>query len=597
MLSTAPAALARAPAKPETPFEKARRLALSKNVKERAAAVQLLRTHKGTGHIDKERALRLYGLTAISLRKQWPDAVKEAKTAFEELAAKGRFEEMRWRGEIGRWEVRLALAQDGLEKRPPEPDRANTELAKLDEEIDRVLARQNAREYAIDIAYLLGQVRETAGNLRGALKAYKHSLHLYGNLKKQRKHYSARAEDYWGLLNAKSIKTDVDRINKILSAKKEPQLSFEKARLLRRQRKYKKARELFDKVAKDYPQHLLGAASGYYAAECSHSLKDYRDCQQRLQVFIEVSPGGSYRGHAHLLLGDLFTLMAFDLNKGSKEYNAVLNPRAWKQWWPKLTRDKPKPATPDESWKAVTHSAHDRLGVVAYFDRRYKEAEEHFKESTRLRPPKDRFPNGVPVGMELVVERVQAGELPRAITKDILRGDRRVAFGLFWAAVLTDGWRYQESLAVLQRLDKHLRKAATADQQAFLCVRFGEAYHSLNREKDAIRHYRQFVDGKWKKSRWGAEACLMYCNLLSARGDSAEADKYMVMSFTRFPNGRWADWAMYQWALIKSWDPKQSREALALLRQALARYPKSDYAPLAKVVVKDLLTGSVGGAQ
>lgn len=152
------------PTQPETPLEAATRPAASEAVKDRAAALQILQAIKGTGHIDKERGLWLYGRTALLLRKEWPDGLAQARAAFAELADKGQFEFMRWRGEIGKWDVRLAELCDGLATKKLAGDKFKAEFAALDDEIDRALGRQNERECAVNIAYLLGRVREASGD-------------------------------------------------------------------------------------------------------------------------------------------------------------------------------------------------------------------------------------------------------------------------------------------------------------------------------------------------------------------------------------------------------------------------------------------------
>jgi len=579
------------PAKRETPLEKAKRLVFSKDVKKRVIALESLRGLKGTGHIEKEKALRLYGIVALSLRKHWRSGTAEAKKASEELASRARFRFMRWRGEIGRWEVRLAQAVDRLTGGARERKNARVDLEKLDAEVSDVLAKQNDREYGIDIAFLLGRIREAAGKLPEALKAYRHSLALYANHRRRRKHYSAKVEDYWGLLDEGKIKAEVNRLVRALSAKREPQLSFEKARRLQASKKYKLAQTLFDKVAKEYTEHLLGSASNYYGAECSYALKQYVDCRQRLQSFITSSPHGSYRGHAHLLLGDILTLLAFDLDRGAKEYAAAIDPKGWKQWWPATIRAEAKSVKLDGTWKSVRHRAHDRLGVIAYFDRKYPEAEKHFRESARLRPPRERYPGGVPVGMELVGEKVRKRKLPYRVTQDVLRGDRRVGFALFWAAVLAEGWRYGEAMAVCDRLRVHLARAITQDQMAYLCVRRGELFCLLKKPADGEKCFRQFADpkGKYVQSRWGAEACLLYSSMLYARGKNKTGEKYLVMAYSRYPHCKWADWAMYQWALMKARDPKvPKKKALGYVESALSKYPESEFANVARLVMKDL---------
>jgi tetratricopeptide (TPR) repeat protein len=577
--------------RPETPLERAVRLSASADAKDRVAAVELLRPLKGVGRMDRERAQWLYGRVALSLRQEWPDGVKEARAAFGELAEKALFDFMRWRGEIGKWEVRLAEARDGLAAKTLAEDKFQAEFSALGDELDRTLGRQNEREYAVNIAHLLGQVREAADDLPGALKAYKHSLHLLETLAKRRKVLSAAVEDYWGPLDAGQIRAAIDRVNGRLNAKKEPQVSFEKARALQTQKKFKEAQALFDKIAKDYPADPLAAASEYYAAECSHGLKDYPDSQQRLQRFIELSPGGSYRGHAHLLLGDILTLLAFDLDKGSREYDAALKPEGYSPWWPKLTRETPRQEKPDKTWDDVRYGACDRLGVIAYFDRKFDDAEKYFRESARLNPSSIEIEGNVPVGMELVVELVQKKKMPELLTDDVLQGDRRVGFALFWASVLGEGWRYREGMAVFDRLAQHLDKAMTEDQRAYLCVRRGEFFWSMEKNDQAEACYQEFSEdsGRYAKSRWGAMACLFYATLLYGRNDKERGEKVLVRSFSRYPNCPWADWAMYQWALMKSRNKNvPPEESLRYVEAALAAYPNSRYVSVARLVVGDL---------
>jgi tetratricopeptide (TPR) repeat protein len=166
-----------------------------------------------------------------------------------------------------------------------------------------------------------------------------------------------------------------------------------------------------------------------------------------------------------------------------------------------------------------------------------------------------------------------------------------VGFAFFWAAVLAEGWRYDEAMELCNRLEEHLNQAMTEDQRAFLCVRKGELFHLMTKIKEAEACYRQFSDdkGKYVKSRWGAEACLLLGSLLSGCGHSAEGEKYLKLSFTRYPGCKWADWAMYQWALMKSRDETvPRREALGYLEAALAQYPNSEYTYIGIRVAKRL---------
>jgi len=572
----------------ESALVRGKKLSASGKTANLVKALGLLRTRKGVGHIDKERALYLYGQVCLQLRVTHPQALSEATQAFNSLAKNGRFEGMRWRGEIGNWSVRLITLSKAKEAANGKT-KPSAKRAALERDVQLALERQNAREWGIDIAFFLGQLREQSAQRNSALSAYRHCLKLWDNLAKRRKRYSAAVDDYLGFLSRNDICAAVKRLDKPKKAK-EPERTYNRARRLQWQGKCAEAQKLFDGLSKRHASHVLGAASQFRAAECAQAMKKYAQCRERLQRFLEESPTGSYRGHAHLLLGDLLALLGFDLDAGSREYRAVLKPDGWRAWWPrKTTKRVGKNQTPDETWNAARYKAHERLGVIAYFERKYDKAAACFKLSHKLRPKRENWKyGGNPVGMELVVELVQAKRLPQVISADVLQGDRRVAFGLFWAAVLREGWRHAEALEVLKRIEQHLAKSASADQQAFIVVRKGDSYQSLGHKKEATACYRQFVSGKWKRSRWGAEACLLYANMLSSENKKTEADKYLKMSFTQFPNGRWADYALYQWALFKSWDPKKKQEALRWLKHALTQYPNSDYAPVAKAVVTSL---------
>jgi tetratricopeptide (TPR) repeat protein len=249
-------------AEPETPLDTAKRLADSKEQKDRAQALQLLKGLGKPGTAPGDEALARYGDLCLRFYAEGEKAgLEEAKRAFTELKEKAH---SRWglKSKVGL--LRVAAAE-----------------GKRDEAIrglDWFLANQGKDDASIEAAYYLGcvyaQQKDDLQQIQLSLKAWDYSLKLFGL-------YRAY---YTGDLAENTIRGQItwaqERIREIKAGPLK--LAFEKAEAAKAAGKHDEAIKLYEWIIKEDPAHELAQLSGLRICECVFLKSDAKTASRQL---------------------------------------------------------------------------------------------------------------------------------------------------------------------------------------------------------------------------------------------------------------------------------------------------------------------------
>ena len=563
------------PAKRETPLAKARRLASSKSKQDRILALRQLKVLGKPGTTSGDEALYRYGELALRFHREGNrQGLAEAKRAFEELQ-KGAGSRFGLRGKIALWRV---LAIEGKRK----------EAIK---EMDRFLSMQTKCERAVECAYYLGCVyaekKDDLAELAKALRALSYASQLHKAVSK----YTPP------LVRAKTIQAKLAwvkrRIWEIQAGKLK--VMFEKAEKLRKAKKFDAAVGVYRRIRKEFPGHDLTELSGLRVAQCVFGKKQLKKAVTEAREFIALDPLGAYRGHAHLLIGDIHLEHFFDVAACEPEFRCVLDPKKRPKWvdplrqnlvtYLKLDPKKTPPAKEaHKTWKRVLYAAHERVGILEYIRREFEVAAKHFDASAKLKPVKG-LEHEAGIGMAEVAELCRKKKMP--LDEALLsQGDDRSRLVLFLASVYIKGWKDDRAYGLFNRVYLNEFERATLDQRAYARARMGARHLYEGETKKAVAIYSE-IEIKFAKSKYAADALLQHASALSREGKLREAVPYMEACYQKYPNTRWADWAMYQRAFV-AMDHQEAPIALAMFQKALATYPKSAYAKHGQTFIKEL---------
>jgi tetratricopeptide (TPR) repeat protein len=502
-------------------------------------------------------------------------ALAEAKRAFADLQKNGG---SRWglRGRIGLWRVMAAAGKSEAAVKG----------------LDRFLGQNTKCERAAEAAYFLGRIQAGARDDLVALRRAQRSLA-----------YAARLHESVGryrtpVVSMGTIEALLRRVKRRIWALEAGKLKvlFDRAEKLRRAKRFDAAIGVYRQIREEFPGHDLTELSGVRVAQCLFGKKQPKKAVAEGREFVALDPLGAYRGHAHLLIGDIHLEHFFDVAACEPEFRCILDPRKRPKWVDPLRRKlvtyrklDPKKTPPakevHKTWKGVLYAAHERAGILEYVRRRFDLATKHFAASARLKPVKG-LEKETGIGMAEVADLCRKRKMP--LDEVLLgQGDDRTRLVLFLGAVYMKGWRDNRAMKLFARVYGNEFGRATLDQRAYARARMGEGYNHLEQREQALKVYAGFESPPLSRSIYAADALLQKAALLSRRGERKKAIRCAEVCFTKYPNTVWADWAMYQRAFF-AYCSDDKREARKWLRAAVGRYPRSLYRSSAETLLKRL---------
>ena len=580
----------------ETPLETAKRLAASKELKDRAQALQWLKALAKPGITHGDEALTRYGDLCLRFHAEGDKTtLSEAKRAFTEL--KEKFSGW-WakKGEVGL--LRVAAAEGKREEAM--------------KGLDWFLTTQGKDDPFIEAAFYLGclyaDAKDDLKQLELAKKPFNYALRLLADQK----------DYYQGDLTEEMIREKMKWLNtRIRELKAGPiKLAFEKAERLRQAGKFQEAIPVYEWIVKEDPEHILAECSGLRIGQCLFGLKKNPEAVKHLGEFVKAKPLGAYRGHAHLELGDYWLEQEFRAACAEVEYNAILHPEKYAapdpnktpDFWkgaidPKIFQAQPDTSIPNEdplaaealqsvdparrkaliateipkdaheTWSEVIPDAHIRLGIVTYMRADFKTADRHFSTSYQMRPD-ERFGRGIPSGMLLLAEKCRQREMPLPWQLLAVGGDRpRVC--LFLASAYLEGSKFDKAGALFDRVVRSDFKEAHAEQVAYALCQSGEVLWNFGDGKGAALVWRKFLDKPYKGTLIAPRAILkLGCTTFTATQDSRDLD-LITRVYREYPNSDAAPLALFQHASV-IWDDEPEK-ALALLSALQRNYPQNPH--------------------
>jgi tetratricopeptide (TPR) repeat protein len=575
-----------------SPLERAKKLSASKSKAERIKALRWLKLLAVPGTTGGDEATYRYAELCLRFHAQGERAaLGQARKAFADLGSKAG---SRWglRGKIGLWRV---LALEG-------------KRAEAIKGLDRFLGRQTKCERAVEAAYFLGciyaQKRDDPAELRNAQRAFSYALALYKSVGKYRP----------PVISAKEIAAKLAGVKRRLweLAAGKLKVLFEKAEKLRKAKKYDAAISVYRQIRKEFPGHDLTELSGLRIAQCYFSRKQLKRAVIEAREFVARDPLGAYRGHAHLLIGDIHLEHFFDVAGCESEFRRILDPTKSKSqphWinperrkliaYRKLDPKKTPPAkTPHKTWKGVLHSAHERVGILEYIRRKFAVAARHFAASAKLKPISGFYAGDPTVGMAEVAELCRKKKMP--LDEALLaQGDERTRLVLFLGAVYMKGWKDDRAMKLFERVYRNESKKATLNQRGYARTRMAAGLQYRGKYDKAMSIYAEFNKKPLSRSIYAADALLQRAATESKMGRPWKAIALFEQCMAKYPNTFWGEHAAYQRAFF-SYCLEEPRIARDWCKRALATYPKSKWSKrcrqwIAVLKKKKLGSRNVGG--
>lgn len=584
-------------AKQEAPLETAKRLAASKEQKERVQALQLLKALAQPGKPEGDEALARYGDLCLRFQVEGEKgALAEAKRAFTELKEKSH----------SRWGLKATV---GLL-------RVTAAEGKREEAIkgfDRFLLTQGKDDAFIDAAYYMGCLYAEAQDDLKQLELARKPLDYALKLLREQKNY------YLGDITEEMIRGKLSWINeRIREIKAGPlKLAFEKAERLRQANKFQEAIPVYEWIAKENPEHILAECSGLRVGQCLFGLKKTPEAVKHLGEFIKAKPLGAYRGHAHLELGDYWLEQEFRAACAEAEYGAILHPEKFAapdpnktpDFWkgaidPKIFQAQPDTSIPNEdplaaealqsadparrkalitaeipkdaheTWGEIIPDARIRLGIVTYMRADFKTADQHFSTSYQMRP-NEKFGKGIPSGMLLLAEKCRKRQLP-VPAYVLCNGGDRVRVCLFLAGAYLEGWGADKAIILFERVvSGDLQKEAHPEQSAYALCQLGESYWGKGDGNKARDIWRRFAAKPFDQTMIAPKALLKLGCTTFTKTQNPKDLSLIEQVYVKYPASDAAPLALYQHASM-IWDDEPTR-AVALLEHLQRTYPDSPH--------------------
>ena len=562
---------------PETPSAKARRLAASESKADRLQAIRWLRTLARPGTTKGDEATYRYAELCLRFHREGDKtALPEAGKAFTRLAEEAG---SRWglRGKIG------LLRVMALEGRRAEAIKG----------LDRFLGQQTKCERAVEAAFFLGGIHfrgdAELSDLRNARRAFSFALELHRAVSKY----------HTPLVSQKQIKDALALVKRRIWELEAGRLKvlFTRAEKLRKGRKFAAAIKIYRQIREEFPGHGTTELSGLRVAQCLSGMKRFEQAVAEARKFVARDPLGAWRGHAHLLIGDIQLEHFFNVRDSEPEFRCVLAPRkARPRWvdplrrnligWRKLDPEKTPSATEaHKSWKGVLYAAHERVGILEYIRRRFEVAGDHFVSSARLKPVKG-FEGDREAGMAEVAALCRKRMMP--LDEALLaQGDDRTRLVLFLGSVYMKGWKDDRAMQLFERVYRNEFKKATLDQRGYARSRMGAGLQYCGKYDKAMEIYKEFGKKPLSGSMYAGDALLQRAATESKMGHPWKAMPLFEQCMARYPNTFWGEHAAYQRAFF-SFCLEEPRVARDWCKRALATYPRSVWAKRCKLWIAAL---------
>lgn len=392
------------------------------------------------------------------------------------------------RGKIGRIRVKGGTGGD---------------WATLAKELDALVKSltESNDESAVDAAYYLGATYRQLKRHDGARDAFQHALKMHAFLKQYQP-----GNAYHGLIGVDKINAAIKSLRgpegKPKDAESEVEKTFAEARKAQLAKRYTRAFALYFSLLVHWPEHELAEQARFRIGECRLQDGDATGAARYFEQFVAASPNGPWRGHAHLLLGNIALLHSFDPDAAFAHYVTILDPSVQPQSRRKrgpslrlskeqLERVPLKADLGEKTWQEVHADAHRQIGILAFFLGLHELAASHLERSSELRPDLSfRSPGGVACLAELAKGKEEP--LPRTYLR---QGDRRSQFVLFYASALVQAWDTEASLPLFERVYRNEFGHATPEQRAYARFGMGDSYfiRGIETRPEAIKIYGEFL--------------------------------------------------------------------------------------------------------
>ena len=569
-------------AEPEAPLETAKRLAASKEQKERVQALQWLKALAKPGTAPGDEALARYAGLCLRFHAEGDkNALAEAKRAFTDLKENSH----------SRWGLKATVGLLRVMAAEGKPEDAAKGF-------DRFLLGQGKDDAFIEAAYYLGCLHAESKDFK-RLQMARQSLDYANKLLALHKNY------YQGDLTDETIRGKLAWVNQQIHEMTIGPLNsaFAKAEAAKNAGKYDEAIKLYDWVVAEGPAHALADLSGLRICECLH-LKGEQDAAiKQVRAFLAQKPQGPYRGQAHVLLGDILLEHFFDGEAAEHEYAAVL----WPGHYDVRTGRTQKPPSgslnatrPDESWGAVLADGHERYGLCLYMRREFDDAARHFEEELRLRPMRPFGKGQIASHMQCLLQMCRERKYPVYYHQHVMVGDRRAQTLLFLASAYAEMGRHEKALKMFQRVQgEEFAKSAGDLHRAYARMEEGECLRLLLREAEAIKVLGDF-DKKYAAAPFAPMALMEKARIYLTLDDKKAARGTYQEVFSRYPNSQEAAQAIYLSGythyVMKEW-----AEALACFELLVSRHPECKQAKMVRSLeipqAKAALAAPTGGRE
>jgi len=530
---------------------------------ERERALRALKALARPGTTGGDEAAHRYAELCLRFHREKEKlALAEAEKAFEDLRKNSG---SRWglRGQLGLWRVAA------LKGRRAEAVR----------NLDRFLGRNTRCERAVEAAYHLGRIcaakQHDLAELKSAERALCYALQLHKSVAK----YTPP------IVEAKTIAAELKRVRRRIWELQAGRLRvlFERAEKLRRAKKFGAAILLYRDIRKQFPGHDLAELAGLRVAECCFAKKELKRAVNEAREFVARNPLGAYRGHAHVLIGDVHLEHFFDVAGAEPEFRCVLDPKRRPRWvdaerrrliaYRKVDEKKSPPAkSAHATWKQVLHSAHERAGILEYLRRDYRRAAAHFASSQKLKPNKT-YGDNPHQGMAELAEKIRA---KREIIPPVMLAERaeRPKLVLLLASLYMAGWRDQRSMTLLRRVAAGEFKEASLNQRAYAEVKIAEGLFYKIKDEEAVKVLKKFRRKPYATTSFAPRALIQLSVVTNRLDRWDESIVYLDECHARFPNTDWGRLALFQKAYAY-YAKAKCRTAMKLFDDYVAKYPNS----------------------
>lgn len=571
--------MAAAAAGDDSPFEKARRLAISRKEQDKRKALDLFQGLAHLGDDLGERALMYHCKLSLDLggksalagaMKMFTLVVEKGHALSRQLAQVGKLRVLAEEGKEDEAAFNLAqlvcdlkegkpIAQEVGPQSAPEKTKRNVDTAVLSRvttpPASSTAGMNRETTIAVDAAYYLGWIEEKRGRLQSAGDLYRYALDMLMYLQQKSPGL------YCGLLGEDEIRERLARLNRDPAAEGLAKALYERARQMEKGCDYPGARKTYGEISAKHAETKFGPASTVGIGRCYLLEWKPDEADKILSPFIVSDPRGPHRAEALILLGDVELLGRFRVSQAMKYYQQGADYET----------------TLDPSWREVRWQAEERVGTAHFVMGRQDEALKHYERSQTLIEGNDASDRLRGLGIKVLVGfcRDRWFPTPKFLLNE---GSERVRAAL----VIADAWyesldfeRARNTYAFVTDR-KQLGAEATPDQRVYAGMQTGVILDNTFHGQEAIDLYKRLIrdnpQGRLLDEVMFRLSCVTFNQFQDARW--REAAETMIALSRRLPNSKRAPEALYVAGFMLA-SKGRLEETRALEKEMRARYPNS----------------------